>query len=564
MRIATGLWLACALLGCAQQGELRRSDGTPEAAGELRRGLQEGVWTHRHPDGSLQAEGPCRGDARHGEWTWWRADGSVEQRGSFDAGMKTGAWSTWRADGSLASSGTCHEGLEHGPWRFLRPDGSLERHGWYHRGAPAGPWTAHDASGAVKAFGQYRAGVMAGDWLARDADGAWTRTSYPTPDGVVFVVERSRLATSGAEEADPALLRRVGSLVAGSKQGLWVGWHGGNSVRLAATFVDDRAHGLVQACDAEGRVLAQGSARDGALAGEWRWALGDGWRVETYDPPRPKRAHDGSWSDESATTLDAATVERWLAELSSPPQPAPIPPPAPAADAATRAALEAPAPQATSARAQPWTGHERHILPRLVALYGAGTAANWGERDGYEVPRGRSVALLHPDEVAKPGDHIGKRLPKTRFVRAGESEPFDLESARGRRNVLLVVLRGFGGQVCVYCTAQLKALGKERARIEALETEVCLVYPGPRSGLDAFLEAWELTYGAGEKPPWSMLYDADLELVDALGIRDNIAVPSCLLLDKQGVVRWSHVGKDHADRPSALEILRRIEGLPGR
>ena len=58
MRIATGLWLACALLGCAQQGELRRSDGTPEAAGELRRGLQEGVWTHRHPDGSLQAEGP--------------------------------------------------------------------------------------------------------------------------------------------------------------------------------------------------------------------------------------------------------------------------------------------------------------------------------------------------------------------------------------------------------------------------------------------------------------------------------------------------------------------------
>ena len=215
-------------------------------------------------------------------------------------------------------------------------------------------------------------------------------------------------------------------------------------------------------------------------------------------------------------------------------------------------------------RDRPWTEHERHILPQLVELYGTGTAANWGERDGYEVARGKSIALLHPDEVAKPGDHLGKRLPLTRFACAGQPEPIDLDDLRGRRNVLLVVLRGFGGQVCVYCTAQLKALGKERARLEALETEVCLVYPGPKDGLDAFLDAWELTFGAGEKPAWSMLYDADLQLVDALGIRDNVAVPSCLLVDKQGLVRWSHVGKDHADRPSALDILRRVEGLGGR
>jgi alkyl hydroperoxide reductase subunit AhpC len=58
-----------------------------------------------------------------------------------------------------------------------------------------------------------------------------------------------------------------------------------------------------------------------------------------------------------------------------------------------------------------------------------------------------------------------------------------------------------------------------------------------------------------------MLYDADLQLVDALGLRDNIAVPSSLLLDKQGVVRWSHVGQSHADRPAATEILEQIEAL---
>jgi antitoxin component YwqK of YwqJK toxin-antitoxin module len=289
MRIGMGLLLACALAGCAQQGELRRPDGTMRASGQLRGGLQEGVWTHRHPDGSKQAEGPCKGDAQHGEWTWWRADGSVEQRGSFELGMKTGVWSTWRVDGSRSSSGTCHEGLEHGPWSFWRVDGSLERSGWYHLGSPAGPWTIHDASGAVKAFGHYQGGVMVGDWLARAGDGSWTRTTYPAADGVVLVVERARQATTNAEEVDARWLRRTGALASGTKEGLWVGWHGGGSARLAASFVDDRAHGLVQACDSDGRVMAQGAAREGALAGTWRYAQGDGWRLESYDPS-PARA----------------------------------------------------------------------------------------------------------------------------------------------------------------------------------------------------------------------------------------------------------------------------------
>ena len=55
-----------------------------------------------------------------------------------------------------------------------------------------------------------------------------------------------------------------------------------------------------------------------------------------------------------------------------------------------------------------------------------------------------------------------------------------------------------------------------------------------------------------------------MKLVDGLGIVDNIAVPSVLLLDEAGLVRWSHVAKDLADRPSATQILRQIEALPRR
>jgi hypothetical protein len=52
-----------------------------------------------------------------------------------------------------------------------------------------------------------------------------------------------------------------------------------------------------------------------------------------------------------------------------------------------------------------------------------------------------------------------------------------------------------------------------------------------------------------------------MKLVEGLGIVDNIAVPSVLLLDKQGLIRWSHVAKDLSDRPSATQILKQLEAL---
>ena len=568
MRKELTLWLACALASCANVSEVRRADGSLAASGALQHGLQRGTWTHYHPDGSKQAEGPCKDDLQQGEWTWWRPDGSLEQRGSFERSMKVGEWRSWRADGSVASAGTCAEGLEQGPWSFWRADGTLERQGWYHRGSPEGLWRTNDASGALAGLGHYRGGVLCGDWLVRRDDGAWTRATYPTPNDVTLVTERSRAPQSPAEEADVRLVRRAGALVGGRKQGLWTGQHAAGSIWLGAQFESDQPQGLVQACDAGGRLLAEGSVRQGALVERWRFATAEGWREETYELPRPRRAHDGSWSQASVESsagdgvllIDAASIERWLAELASPLQPPPSLPAAPVADAPLRERLEAAPPAPPPARAQPWTAYERQILPRLIELYATGSASAT-DTDGYQVAAGRSVALRKPQDVARPGEHLGHRLPLTRFTRAGSSEPFDLDALRGERNVLLVILRGFGGQVCIYCTAQLKALGKERARLERGDTEVCIVYPGPRSGLDAFLEAWNLTFGYGQQPPWTMLYDADLQLVDALGLRDNIAVPSSLLLDKQGVVRWSHVGQNHADRPAATEILEQIEAL---
>jgi peroxiredoxin len=162
--------------------------------------------------------------------------------------------------------------------------------------------------------------------------------------------------------------------------------------------------------------------------------------------------------------------------------------------------------------------------------------------------------------VAKPEDIVGRALPLARFTTA-QGGVIDLGDYARKKNVLVTILRGFGGQVCVYCAAQTKALADFADEFAALDTAVVVVYPGPASGLAAFLDAYRRTFGADEKLPYQLLYDADLSLTRALRIEDNIAVPTSLVLDKRGIVRWCHVAKDHADRPSAREVLSQISAI---
>jgi len=253
-------------------------------------------------------------------------------------------------------------------------------------------------------------------------------------------------------------------------------------------------------------------------------------------------------------------VETWVAEIGSPRQPAPIQPvvaPQPSTPAPTRGTDDV---SGIPARAQPWTEYEIAALPGLIRLYLTGEARISTVHDWkVQVMRGHPSAPAAA--VSAPEDLIGRTLPTKRFARADGGE-IDLDDSRGKQNVLVTILRGFGGHVCVYCTAQTKALAELADKFAALDTEVVVVFPGPASGLEAFLEAYRRTFGPGEKPLFPLLYDRDLTLTRALHIEGNIAVPTSILLDREGIIRWCRVAKDPADRPSAQEILERIAALP--
>jgi len=337
-------------------------------------------------------------------------------------------------------------------------------------------------------------------------------------------------------------------------EGRWNSFHPGGKLRLECSFRHGVPEGSAHAWREDGTLLASGQLQQGCVTGKWLFARGTEREERESREARPRQPFAGEWSPASSADLPGWTaVETWVAELCSPRQPAPIP---------TAAAAATPAPAAQDlagipARAQPWTEYERRVLPQLLTLYGSGRSAG---ADEYVEPL--ALRKSRPSApAASPADLVGSRLPLRTFTTA-DGAALDLDRFLGKQNVLLTILRGFGGQVCVYCSAQTKALAGYADKFAALDTQVVVVFPGPASGLQAFREAYRRTFGAQEKLPYELVYDTDLSLTRALAIEDNIALPTSLLLDRQGIIRWCHVGKDHADRPSAQEILERIAALP--
>ena len=83
-----------------------------------------------------------------------------------------------------------------------------------------------------------------------------------------------------------------------------------------------------------------------------------------------------------------------------------------------------------------------------------------------------------------------------------------------------------------------------------------MVYPGPVEAVAPFIEAVRSL--ANEPPPMPVALDVSLIAVRKLGIEDNLAKPTSLIIDKHGVVRYAYVGRTIADRPSVKDLLNEL------
>jgi len=527
-----------------------------ERSGRLVGGKQEGEWVFRYPSGALKAKGNYLDDKQIGHWTYWYENGNVEWEGEFDEQRLAGPSRFGHENGKRQAVGLFVDGLEEDLWTFWTSDGALDCEGDFVRGKAALRWTYFHPDGTPMAEGYRLDGERVGPWRFYGPGDEIAERRFPVPEGIAVV----------HETWDGDVPRREGFLRDGVPEGRWATWHPDGRRRMTGDFVTGQPNGLWVAWNSSGEPLARGRMAKGQPEGDWLlWRNGAVERVPAHQLEL-SGSFSGEWSSGSISTSDSveSVLGTWIAEAASPvtetlelaPDPN-IPPPSPDAVARTEAT------PSVQLRPQPWTVRESDAIEYLVARYSDGA------RDVQAPRRSGYGRRSHGGQEKETGDPVlsprflGTQLPWTRFFRADKGV-VDMDDYRGKSKVVLVVLRGFAREVCVYCITQTEALCDNAEAFRAEGCEVFVVYPGERNRLEVFMESFEAVSKHMGEPPIGVLYDRDMELVKRMGITSEFAIPSTFVIDERGVIRYSYVGRDIEDRPAAEDILTAIRSLSGR
>ena len=167
-----------------------------------------------------------------------------------------------------------------------------------------------------------------------------------------------------------------------------------------------------------------------------------------------------------------------------------------------------------------------------------------------------SASALHGQIPA-----VGAKAPDF-TLNTPSGTPVHLADEESRALVVLVGLRGFPGYQCPYCTRQVHDFVDHSADFSAHHAIVLLVYPGPPAELDK--RAVEFMAKQAALPDSiKLVTDPDYTMTNRYGLRweapRETAYPSTFLLNRQGVVRFEKISREHGDRTSAVDVLAELD-----
>jgi peroxiredoxin len=164
--------------------------------------------------------------------------------------------------------------------------------------------------------------------------------------------------------------------------------------------------------------------------------------------------------------------------------------------------------------------------------------------------------------AAAPPPMVGEKSPDFKLS-TPEGKSLRLSDVLSKGPVVLVVLRGYPGYQCPYCNRQVQDFIQNSQSFAESGAHLVLVYPGPPQELGA--KASEFL--ADKKLPdnFDLVLDPGYEFTNLYGLRwdapHETAYPATFLIDRQGVVFFSKIVKEHGGRTTAAEIL---DALPKR
>ena len=130
--------------------------------------------------------------------------------------------------------------------------------------------------------------------------------------------------------------------------------------------------------------------------------------------------------------------------------------------------------------------------------------------------------------------------------------------------VVLVVLRGYPGYQCPFCTKQVGELFAKAEEFKKRKATVVLVYPGPSDHLKRYAN----DFIAGKDIPSNYRYtlDPDFGFTKSYSLRwdapNETAYPSAFVIGRDGRVAYAKVSHGHGDRAPIADVLAALDNLP--
>jgi len=142
-----------------------------------------------------------------------------------------------------------------------------------------------------------------------------------------------------------------------------------------------------------------------------------------------------------------------------------------------------------------------------------------------------------------------------------EGKPVRLSQEYAQAPVVLVMLRGFPGYQCPLCNRQVQDFLKNSDSFAAAGARLLLVYPGPPGFLNQ--KAEEFLKGKTLPANFHLVIDPGYTFTNLYGLRwdspQETAYPSTFIINKQGVVTFAKVSREHGDRATAAELLEHLK-----
>lgn len=130
--------------------------------------------------------------------------------------------------------------------------------------------------------------------------------------------------------------------------------------------------------------------------------------------------------------------------------------------------------------------------------------------------------------------------------------------------VVLVVLRGYPGYQCPFCTRQVGELMQKSGDFESRKASVVLVYPGPSEGLTKYAG----DFVAGKEMPKSFRFTLDpgYRFTQSYHLRwdgpNETAYPSAFVIGRDGRIAYAKVSREHGGRAPITELIAALDKLP--